>query len=302
MILILSSNLEVTTNEVVKWLNEMEKQYIRVHEDEFFEIKIINKKFFLESYRNRFFLEDISSVWYRRGGGVKFKRDQYNNAAVNQNMNEAYHWLEDYVIKKLESKKHINQQSNSRLNKLLVLEAAQEAGLNVPHYFLAENTNDVILDKTITKAFTEHTILKSVYGDYDGILYTSVVSQQEKEPFFPTFFQDKIEKEYEIRSFYLDGKVWSTAIISQNDKQTETDHRKYNKEIPNRNVPYNLPSEIEVKMNHLFQALDLNCGSADFIKGKDGQFYFLEINPLGQFLGLSAACNYSLDKEIALFL
>ncbi len=302
MILILSSNLEVTTNEVVKWLNEMKKDYIRVHEDEFFEIKVIRKRIFLESYRNSFFIEDISSVWYRRGGGLKFKRDKYSNEAVSLNMNEACYWLEDYIIKKLESKKHINKQSNSRLNKLCVLEEAQKVGLNVPSYFLAENTDDVILGKTITKAFTENTILKSVYGNYDGILYTSVVSKHETESFFPTFFQDKIEKEYEIRSFYLNGKIWSTAIISQNDKQTETDYRKYNEEVPNRNVPYNLPLEIEVKLNNLFHALDVNCGSADFIKGEDGKFYFLEINPLGQFLGLSSVCNYALDKEIALFL
>ena len=302
MILILSSNLEPTTNEVLMWLNEMNKSYIRVHEDEFFEIKIINKKFFLESYRNSFFLEDISSVWYRRGGGLKFKREKYNNPAINLNMNEAYHWLEDYVIKKLESKKHINKYSKSKLNKLCVLEEAQKVGLLVPKYFLAERTDEVIIDKTITKSYTENIILEAVNENYDGILYTAVVSEHVKESFFPTFFQDKIEKEYEIRSFYLDGKLWSTAIISQNDKQTETDHRRYNHKTPNRNVPYNLPSDIEKQLINLFHILDVNSGSADFIKAKDGKFYFLEINPLGQFLGLSSICNYSLDKEIAQFL
>lgn len=302
MILILSSNAEVTTDAVIMWLNDLKKAYIRVHEDEFFEIKIINKKFFLESYRNRFFIDDISSVWYRRGGGLKFKRGQYHHEAVNQNMNEAHYWLEDYVIKKLEAKKHINKQSNSRLNKLWVLEEAQKAGLKVPRYFLAENTDDVIPGKMITKSFTENVILKSAYEHQDGMLYTAVVTQQEQASFFPTFFQDKIEKEYEIRSFYLDGKIWSTAIMSQKDKQTETDHRKYNTAVPNRNVPYHLPLETGQKLNELFLALDINCGSADFIKGKDGQFYFLEINPLGQFLGLSAVCNYALDKEIALYL
>lgn len=302
MILILSSNLEATTNEVVKWLNKMKKEYIRVHEDEFFEIKIINKKFFLESYRNRFFLDEVSSVWYRRGGGLKFKHENYRNKAVNLNMSEAYHWLGDYVIKKLESKKHINKQSNSRLNKLCVLEEAEKVGLTVPNYFLAENTADVILGETITKSFTENIILQSVSENIDGILYTAVVSNHEEESFFPTFFQDRIEKEYEIRSFYLNGKIWSTAIISQNDKQTETDYRKYNEASPNRNLPYNLPAEVECKLDQLFKNMDINSGSADFIKGIDGKFYFLEINPLGQFLGLSAICNYALDKEIASFL
>ena len=302
MILILSSNLEVTTDEVVMWLNELKKAYIRVHEDEIFEISLIGQKIFLRSHRNSFFIEDISSVWYRRGGGLKFKRDKYRNEAVSRNINEAYYWLEDYIIKKLESKKHINKQSTSRLNKLWVLEEAQRLGLEVPRYFLAENTDDVVPGKTITKAFTENIILKSVHENHDGILYTAVVSEREKGTFFPTFFQDKIEKDYEIRSFYLNGKTWSTAIMSQNDQQTQTDHRKYNEAVPNRNVPYNLPDVLEARLDKLFKALDVNCGAADFIKGKDGRFYFLEINPLGQFLGLSAICNYALEKEIALFL
>jgi hypothetical protein len=49
------------------------------------------------------------------------------------------------------------------------------------------------------------------------------------------------------------------------------------------------------------QQLNINCGSLDFIKNKN-DFYFLEINPVGQFLGLSAICNYLLEKEIAEYL
>ena len=115
------------------------------------------------------------------------------------------------------------------------------------------------------------------------------------------FFQEKIDKDFEIRSFYLDGKLWSTAIISQNDEQTKIDYRKYNSNIPNRNVSYKLPNEIEEKADKLMKLLDLNCGSIDFIKSGD-KFYFLEINPTGQFLGLSITCNYNLDKEIASYL
>jgi len=48
-------------------------------------------------------------------------------------------------------------------------------------------------------------------------------------------------------------------------------------------------------------SLDLNCGSLDFIKSGD-KYYFLEVNAIGQFLGLSFICNYSLEKEIATYL
>jgi glutathione synthase/RimK-type ligase-like ATP-grasp enzyme len=35
-------------------------------------------------------------------------------------------------------------------------------------------------------------------------------------------------------------------------------------------------------VDELMKLLDLNCGSIDFIKSGD-KFYFLEINPTGQF-------------------
>lgn len=300
MILILSTNQETTTNEVIKWLKALGKAFIRIHEDEIFEIKEYQKRIFLKSQRHSFFIDDITSVWYRRGG-LQFIRKEYDNPSINAYMNETQYWLEDYVIKTLETKKHINKQSNCHLNKLLVLEQAKKAGLKVPEYYLAENTDQLIVNKTITKSIAENIILKSVDNFSEGILYTSLVIEKEKENFFITFFQEMIEKDFEVRAFYLDGKIWATAIFSQNDKKTQIDHRKYNHEMPNRNVRYNLPKEIEEKIHTLMQQLNINCGSLDFIKNKN-DFYFLEINPVGQFLGLSAICNYLLEKEIAEYL
>jgi ATP-GRASP peptide maturase of grasp-with-spasm system len=300
MILIISNNGETTTTKVIKNLFKMGKPFIRIHEDEFFDIKTDKKRIFLVSEKNKFFLDEITSVWYRRGG-LKFKRLCYNNDSINTHMDETQHWLEDYIIKTLESKKTINKQSNSHVNKLLVLDKAKEVGLNVPKYFLAENTNDVVVNKTITKALTENVILDTISKNSDAIIYTSIIEEKEDEDFFITFFQEKIDKDFEIRSFYLDGRIWSTAIISQNDEQTRTDFRKYNYNKPNRNVRYQLPKNIEEKIHQLMQSLDLSCGSIDFIKSGDN-FFFLEVNPVGQFYGLSTMCNYSLEKEIAEYL
>ncbi|WP_209785829.1 grasp-with-spasm system ATP-grasp peptide maturase [Chryseobacterium sp. PvR013] len=300
MILIISQNNEITTTEVIKWLLKLGKSFIRVHEDEIFDIKINEKRIYIESPRNCFFIDEITSVWYRRGG-LKFNRLHYKNEAIHLNMNEYQHWLEDYVIKVLESKKHINKQSNSDINKLIVLEEAQKAGLDIPPYFLADNTNDVILKKTIIKTIGGNPRMEGILKDSSGMMYTTVIKQNENENFFITFFQEKIEKDFEIRSFYLNGKVWSIAIFSQNDDQTKVDFRKYNDEKPNRKVPYNLPKNIEQKIHQLMQSLDLNSGSLDFIKS-DSQYYFLEVNSVGQFLGMSILCNYLLEKEIAEYL
>jgi ATP-GRASP peptide maturase of grasp-with-spasm system len=300
MILIFSDNNDRTTIEVIRWLVALNKDFILVNEDEFFDIKADKKRFFLQSQKNSFFLDDIQSVWYRRGG-LFFKRYQYSNNSINIYMNETQHWLEDYILKTLASKKHINKQGNSHVNKLLVLEYAQNIGLNVPEYFLAENTDEVILAKTITKAITGNASLDNILENKDGMLYTSIIDKKEKDSFFISFFQEKIEKDFEIRTFYLNDECYSMAIFSQNDDQTKTDFRKYNNEKPNRNIRYSLPKDVEDKVQKLMQVLDLNCGSLDFIKSGD-LYYFLEVNPVGQFANVAYHCNYPLFKKIADYL
>ncbi|KFF15488.1 grasp-with-spasm system ATP-grasp peptide maturase [Chryseobacterium sp. JM1] len=300
MILIFSDNNDRTTIEVIRWLASMNKHFILVNDDEFFEIHLREKKFFLQSQKNSFFLDDIKSVWHRRGG-LYFKRLHYNNDSINIYMNETQHWLEDYVLKTLETKKHINKQSNSHVNKLLVLEYAQKAGLDVPEYFLADHTDEVLLNTTITKSITGNVILDNLSDNQDGIMYTTVIEEAEKEGFFTSFFQEKIEKDFEIRTFYFEGECFSMAIFSQNDEQTKTDFRKYNNEKPNRNIRYKLSGEMEIKIHELMKMLDLNCGSLDFIKSGN-IYYFLEVNPVGQFANVAYHCNYPLFKKIADYL
>lgn len=284
----------------MKLLFRFEKKFILIHEEETFEIKIKDTKIFLESEENHFFLDEITSVWYRRGG-IKFKRFYYENNGVNIHMNETQHWLEEYVMHILESKRHINKQSKAHVNKLLVLEKAKRVGLDVPDYYLSNNTQNAKLRKTITKPIAGNPLIESIMKNTDGVLYTAIVDEFVKDDFFISFFQEKIEKDFEIRTFYLNGKCWSFAIFSQNDEQTKVDFRKYNTEVPNRNVRYNLPRSIEENVHLLMVSLDLNCGSLDFIK-RGEKYFFLEVNPVGQFLGHSFICNYSLEKEIAIYL
>jgi glutathione synthase/RimK-type ligase-like ATP-grasp enzyme len=43
-------------------------------------------------------------------------------------------------------------------------------------------------------------------------------------------------------------------------------------------------------------------GSIDMIYSKQQEYIFLEVNPSGQFMGYSEACNYQLDRIIAEYL
>ena len=136
--------------------------------------------------------------------------------------------------------------------------------------------------------------------------YTESLTQESlehsPEQLSPSFLQHHIKKHYEVRVFYLDGQWFAWAIFSQADAQTRTDYRKYNDQKPNRVVPYVLPETMTQKLAALFTQLGLNTGSVDLIVDRQQTYYFLEINPVGQFGALSKLTNYQLEAEVAKWL
>ena len=45
--------------------------------------------------------------------------------------------------------------------------------------------------------------------------------------------------------------------------------------------------------------LDLNSGSLDLVLDREGDLFFLEVNPVGQYDFISKQCNLQLDRIIA---
>ncbi|MBM6497958.1 hypothetical protein H9X54_001390 [Flavobacterium macrobrachii] len=125
---------------------------------------------------------------------------------------------------------------------------------------------------------------------------------KKKEHFFPSLLQEYIQKKYELRIFFLNDKLYSMAIFSQESEQTKIDYRNYQKEKPNRRVPYKLPIEIEEKLIFFMRKIELNSGSIDMIVTYSNEYYFLEVNPVGQFGALSYNCNYNIENLIADYL
>jgi glutathione synthase/RimK-type ligase-like ATP-grasp enzyme len=108
-----------------------------------------------------------------------------------------------------------------------------------------------------------------------------------------------VEKEYELRVFALAGELYAMAIFSQSDPQTRTDFRRYNREKPNRTVPFRLAPETAERIRRLLADLGLETGSLDLLQARDGRELFLEVNPVGQFGMVSKPCNYHLERKVA---
>ena len=64
-------------------------------------------------------------------------------------------------------------------------------------------------------------------------------------------------------------------------------------------ISYNLPIDLQSKLDKLMKKLDLNSGSIDMLKTEEGEFFFIEVNPVGQFLGYGTQNNYKLEKKVS---
>ena len=313
MILILSTPNDDDTNWVMEHLSFLGEKHIRINDLDLFTGKIRmyvelhpHPKLFVE---NNFFgkidISEVKCVWFRKFGFFnKYKEiiKMEKNIELLNYLESEYMSTLDIFFEFLKDKKWLNHYlSLQSMTKIGVLIAAREIGIKIPKTYVSNNSANLIYDQLyITKSINDGSIV-----DIDNKAFFFFTNELVEENirgyknFFPSLFQEKICKEYELRVFHLNGKNYSMAIFSQNDDQTRTDYRQVNSEKPNRYVPYILPTCIDNKITVLMRKLGLNTGSLDMIKADDGEYYFLEVNPSGQFRMTSLPCNYNLHYEVA---
>lgn len=311
MILILHEKGDISALKTAEWIKYLapEKKLLLINEDtpiEYLEIDINNEDCHIK-FKNfsKIALNEIQAFWYRRGDFHISLEENAGNIELEYLANE-WKSLKEYIYNSLEKKTTCYCSFfKSDLNKLIVLEAAKKVGLNIPASFCVSQKNNLYkISKKfplITKSF--NFVLNLKYDDRLDYTLTSVVSRQEIEKmsktFFPSFIQEKIQKSYEIRVFIFSNRIWSMAILSQENDKTLIDYRNYDDSNPNRCIPYKLPNHIEKKLFKLFSLLQLNSGSVDLILDENYEYQFLEINPDGQFDWVSENCNYYIEMEIA---
>lgn len=252
------------------------------------------------------------AYWYRRGKfvGKAPSKDQYlHNLLLNistQYINPVVNFLHSKI-----NQFRINKYQDNQIGKLKMLFLAKEHGISVPPTIITNKLTDLkeFLDvhtKIVTKP-TENPFLNYTYFAHkysfssptQQLTKSKIESLSPPSLFLPSLFQKYIDKKFEIRSFYLKGEFYSMAIFSQSNEKTKIDFRNYDYAHPNRVVPFKLPSFLEKKLNYLMMELELDSGSFDLIYTPEQEFYFLEVNPVGQFQWLSRNCNYYLEKLIA---
>jgi ATP-GRASP peptide maturase of grasp-with-spasm system len=315
MILIQSNSLDEITNDVINELLFLGYEVLRINENTTVNIHKVGLDTITFEVGNVVYdLKQITTFWHRKtttffGGHLqKVEFSENIKPKLNAWLNTEIEVLRSYWFSALETRcKHLGNYELSTPNKLLFLEQATKVGLSVPATLITSYKEELLNFKAIHKNIITKPIQDVFSIRHEGYFYTSYtneVTDLEIEPtentFFPALFQQKIDKKYELRVFYLAGNCYTMAIFSQTNDEAKLDFRINPKNI--REVPFKLPNEIANKIQTLMQNLNLNTGSIDLIVTTNKEYIFLEINPVGQFGMVSFPCNYHLENKVAHFL
>jgi len=188
-------------------------------------------------------------------------------------------------------------------NKLRQLLIAKAVGLDVPATLFSNQEEDIFKflethqDQTVVKM--QGVVSWSMEGRTD-FFYTKKVRAKDLEhstvlSAYPMIYQRLIVKEYELRIIYVDGECFCGKIPS----------------LPSHIVDWRVPgvqfdwekSDIPETLKHnliaLMDRLDLKFGAIDVIKSTDGKYYFLEVNPTGEWGMLQKFLDFPIAEKIA---
>ena len=99
----------------------------------------------------------------------------------------------------------------------------------------------------------------------------------------PMIYQREIPKAFDVRVTVVGNEVFATAIHSQAYSETEVDWRLWDLcDFDLEHERITLPDEVAKNCVRATAHYGLRYSAIDLIHGTDGEFYFLELNPNGQ--------------------
>lgn len=308
-VLIVSTVVDVATDDVVRRLSSSSINYRRINTENFpFEYSL-TFPFKHDGVGQWLELDDEvlpqpTAIWYRRvrspakpegmqEGIYQFCLQESRAALLGGILTGQTRWMS-----------HPTSVWQSEF-KPFQLAIAQTLGLSVPRTVITNKPS------AIRKAFSAFgsMIVKPtrtgyvVYDDKEYAIFTSKLLAEhlehlESASLSPAIYQELIPKQFDIRVTIVGERIFAAAIDSQTDPEACIDWRHTeNPELPH--YPVTLPLEIEGKLLELMKCLGLNFGAIDLVQTPTGEFFFLEINPNGQWLWIDDKLGLGISDEVS---
>lgn len=190
-------------------------------------------------------------------------------------------------------------------NKIHQLDAARKAGLVIPRTLVTNEPERVrrFFDHTGGRLVTK--LLASLTFGMErqpGTFHTSDVGEDDLDAleslrFSPMIFQEKADKDCELRVLYIAGRVFTGAIRAAGTRGA-TDWRLAELDQTGWE-PAEVPAELVVAMRRFMRGLGIRQGAFDFIRTPEGEHVFLEVNPVGEWGMLERDLDLPITEAVA---
>lgn len=185
-------------------------------------------------------------------------------------------------------------------NKPFQLKTAQAAGLLVPPTLYTNQTSEILsffkqqhAEKLICKMVSQPETSMSGAGLRSTMLISEeLLEEVEALAICPMIYQPYIDKQYELRVAYVDGECFAGKI----NQKGSVDWRVSNDE---KWEAYELPDYLCASITQMMGKLGLIQGAIDLIRDPDGKYYFLEVNPQGEWGMLQKNLGYPIAERLA---
>src|ERR1700687_115779 len=192
--------------------------------------------------------------------------------------------------------------------KLVQHSVAVDCGLSMPDTLYSNDPQEI---RSFLRRHGGEIAYKGLQGgswhdqEKTWLLYTSVLREDQLVPdellrLTPGIYQALVPKAYELGVTMMGRRAFAAKIRSQETQAGKLDWRKSYGEL--KMEPATLPGEVVGKCCALLDKLGLVFGCFDFIVTPQGEYVFLEVNEMGQFLFVEPACGLPLLDAFGEFL
>lgn len=303
--LIVSSTIDFSTDMVCYRLLEDNEKFYRLNRDEFLKHKIVvdlqNEVMIIsidgEEYEAQF--EHLKGIFFR---APVFLRTQSKKELSVQEQLERNQWssfLRNLIV--FENANWINNPVSTYRaeNKIFQLCIAKEYGLAVPVTYISNCTDfNLESDKKYIVKSLDTALFYDMENNKEMFTYSNVVSGSELNEYdltsAPIFIQEFLNPKIDCRVTYVQGKLFPVKIL-QNGKGMYGDWRMRKEEL--EYIPFQLPAYVENAIHKLMKKLELNFGGID-LAIVSGEYYFIEVNPTGEWGWLEVKTGTNISKTI----
>jgi len=304
-VLIISNKFDFTTDYVAYALQKLQASYLRINRDEFscYSIKLFpeNEELYIALGMERFFIssETLKAVYYRAPTFIRVLQ------LPKEPEEQLYKFQWASFIRNLiifENALWINHPVATYMseNKLYQLKVARQIGFKIPHTVISNDSDLCNINKKAKYAIKtiDPGLLK--IKNKEAFIYTNIVNGsnllENNLRLAPVVIQEYLCPKLDIRVTIVGNKVWAVKILKQGES-IKGDWRRIKKDKLEY-TPINLPDNIIQLCVKLVKRLGLNFGAID-LAFCNGEYYFLEINPTGEWAWLVNSANFNIHEAIA---